>query len=198
MVDRILLILKVKNLTASKFADEIGVQRSSISHILSGRNLPSLNLIQKILKTFPEVSSEWLLNGVGPMSKTPNMDLFTSESKEIVPDKNLTPDLFNIQDSSFVDQNIDNQILDGTIDHDEPALDLDKAPGKIINTEIFTSGQGKSQEKLDHQEDKLVIEENTKPEKLVTENKENAFSDKKIEKIVIFYNNKTFREYFPE
>jgi len=198
MVDRILLILKVKNLTASKFADEIGVQRSSISHILSGRNLPSLDLIQKILKTFPEVSSEWLLNGVGPMSKTPNMDLFTSESKEIVPDKNLTPDLFNIQDSSFVNQNIDNQILDGTIDHDEPALDLDKAPGKIINTEIFTSGQDKSQEKLDHQEDKLVIEENTKPEKLVTENKENAFSDKKIEKIVIFYNNKTFREYFPE
>ncbi|MCK4287642.1 MAG: helix-turn-helix transcriptional regulator [Bacteroidales bacterium] len=67
MLDRISLILKHKNLTSAKFADEIGVQRSSISHVLSGRNKPSLEFIQKILKTYPEISSEWILFGKGKM-----------------------------------------------------------------------------------------------------------------------------------
>jgi plasmid maintenance system antidote protein VapI len=55
--------MKLNNLTASAFADEIGVQRSSISHILSGRNKPSLDIVVKILTRFPNVSSDWLLLG---------------------------------------------------------------------------------------------------------------------------------------
>ena len=51
--------------TASSFAEKIGVQRSSISHILSGRNKPSLDFILKVLATFPEVELYWLLNGKG-------------------------------------------------------------------------------------------------------------------------------------
>ncbi|MFI1771295.1 helix-turn-helix domain-containing protein [Thalassobellus citreus] len=51
--------------SASSFAEKIGVQRSSISHILSGRNKPSLEFILKILSTFPEVELYWLLNGKG-------------------------------------------------------------------------------------------------------------------------------------
>jgi transcriptional regulator with XRE-family HTH domain len=198
MVDRILLILKVKNLTASKFADEIGVQRSSISHILSGRNLPSLDLIQKILKTFPEVSSEWLLNGVGPMSKTPNIDLFNAERKEIASENINQPDLFNISDDSNIIQSLDKQELADEKDISQPALELNKAPEEIINTEILTSEQVKSQLKIEDKEDKFVTEEIAKPEIQATIKAENSVSDKKIEKIVIFYNNKTFREYFPE
>jgi hypothetical protein len=45
------------------------VQRSSISHLISGRNKPSLEFIQKILSRFPEVNTEWLLNGFGEMLK---------------------------------------------------------------------------------------------------------------------------------
>ena len=60
MNNRIQLILKTKDISASKFADEIGVQRSSISHILSGRNNPSLDFIQKILKRFPDINSDWI------------------------------------------------------------------------------------------------------------------------------------------
>lgn len=67
MLNRIALILKQKNLTSAKFADEIGVQRSSISHVLSGRNKPGLEFIQKILKTYPEISSDWILFGKGKM-----------------------------------------------------------------------------------------------------------------------------------
>ena len=55
--------MKLNNLSASAFADEIGVQRSSVSHILSGRNKPSLDFVIKVLNRFPNVSSDWLLLG---------------------------------------------------------------------------------------------------------------------------------------
>ena len=57
-------------LSASMFADKIGVQRSSISHILSGRNKPSLDFILKITGEFQDVDIHWLLNGKGSFPKT--------------------------------------------------------------------------------------------------------------------------------
>lgn len=56
--------------TASSFAEKIGVQRSSISHILSGRNKPSLDFVMKILHSYPEVELYWLLNGKGNFPST--------------------------------------------------------------------------------------------------------------------------------
>lgn len=55
--------------SASSFAEKIGVQRSSISHILSGRNKPSLEFVLKVLSTYPEVELYWLLNGKGSFPK---------------------------------------------------------------------------------------------------------------------------------
>ena len=63
MIERILEILKDKKLSPSQFADEIGIQRSGMSHLISGRNKPSLELIMKVLKRFPDVKPEWLLYG---------------------------------------------------------------------------------------------------------------------------------------
>ena len=68
--DRLLRILTSENLSSSKFADILGVQRSSISHILSGRNKPSLDFLQKILSNFPLISAEWIILGKGEMSKS--------------------------------------------------------------------------------------------------------------------------------
>lgn len=64
-------ILDYYDLTAAAFADQINVGRSSISHLLSGRNKPSLDFVMKIIQTFPEVGLYWLLNGKGqfPLSK---------------------------------------------------------------------------------------------------------------------------------
>ena len=70
MTERILSIIKYFNLSPSDFAEEIGVQRSSISHLISGRNKPSLEFIQKILFRFPEINPEWILNGKGEMLKS--------------------------------------------------------------------------------------------------------------------------------
>lgn len=66
-------ILDFYELSAAAFADKIEVGRSSISHILSGRNKPSLDFVMKIVKTFPEVELYWLLNGKGnfPASESP-------------------------------------------------------------------------------------------------------------------------------
>lgn len=65
---RLKKILDYYELTASAFADKIAVQRSSISHLLSGRNKPSLDFILKILDNFDEVNFEWLVKGEGEFS----------------------------------------------------------------------------------------------------------------------------------
>lgn len=67
MVNRIKNLISVKNLSASQFADNLGVQRSNISHILSGRNKPSLDFILKLHEIYPEISLEWLILGKGEM-----------------------------------------------------------------------------------------------------------------------------------
>jgi len=61
--NRIKMVIKMHNLTASAFADKIGVQRSSVSHILTGRNNPSLDFIEKTLINFPRVNADWLIMG---------------------------------------------------------------------------------------------------------------------------------------
>ena len=70
-VKRLERILKYYGLSASAFADRIRVQRSSISHILTGRNKPSLEFVLKVVKTFPEVNLYWLLNGKGSFPAKP-------------------------------------------------------------------------------------------------------------------------------
>ena len=69
MEDRFVINRKIENiiiskgLTSSHFADDIDVPRSSISHILANRNKPSLDIINKIIKKYPDVSFDWLMNG---------------------------------------------------------------------------------------------------------------------------------------
>ena len=63
LIDRFKYLMKLNNLSASAFAEKVGVQPSSISHVLSGRNKPSLEFVQKVLAQFPNVSADWLLTG---------------------------------------------------------------------------------------------------------------------------------------
>jgi transcriptional regulator with XRE-family HTH domain len=78
MKERILEFLKRENKTSAQFAEEINVQPSGISHILSGRNNPSLDFVIKMLEKYPFISTDWLLFGKGSMYKEPKMaDLFS-------------------------------------------------------------------------------------------------------------------------
>jgi transcriptional regulator with XRE-family HTH domain len=63
MIDRFKTLLLQLKLSPSEFADKIGVQRSSVSHVLSGRNKPGLDFLEKILNTFPEIDANWLITG---------------------------------------------------------------------------------------------------------------------------------------
>ena len=68
MKDRIAHIMRAKNLKASDFAALLGIQPSGVSHILAGRNNPSLEFIKKIKETFPEYNLDWIIFGTGPMT----------------------------------------------------------------------------------------------------------------------------------
>ena len=65
-------IMVYYGLSASAFAELIQVQRSSISHILSGRNKPSLDFILKLNTALPDINLYWLLNGTGDMLNGPS------------------------------------------------------------------------------------------------------------------------------
>ena len=92
IIKRLKEVLEYYSLTSSTFADSIEVQRSSISHLMSGRNKPSLDFVMKVVDKYPDVDLYWLLNGQGefpkqektietttPTSNSSSMDLFTTQ-----------------------------------------------------------------------------------------------------------------------
>jgi len=153
MNERISLILKYKNINAAKFADEIDVQRSGISHILSGRNKPSLDLIQKIFKKYPEISPEWLISGKGAMLKNPDLfqevDTSINDSKEVKKKES------------------EETLLSETENTVNDILDIKKQEKATPKTEVLKKDEVKN-------------------------------TSKKIEKILVFYTDNTFKEYLPE
>ena len=70
MKDRILKIMEHEGMSPSRFAEEIGIQRSAMSHIISGRNNASLDVLTKIMQRFTYVETDWLLFGKGNMIKS--------------------------------------------------------------------------------------------------------------------------------
>ena len=100
-IKRLEIILDYYNLSASAFADKINVQRSSLSHLLSGRNKPSFDFIIKVIEVFPEVDLYWILNGKGsfPKSEIVSTSFEASEknntSTPIIESSFSEPDLFS-------------------------------------------------------------------------------------------------------
>jgi|AntRauTorckE6833_2_1112554.scaffolds.fasta_scaffold00071_42 transcriptional regulator with XRE-family HTH domain len=85
MEERLTFIMKAKNLSMTKFADEIDVQRSNMSHVMNGRNKASLDFIRRILKRFPDINPDWLLFGKGSMTREDNGNQsFGKEEQELL------------------------------------------------------------------------------------------------------------------
>ena len=104
-IKRLELILDYYSLSASGFADKIDVQRSSLSHLLSGRNKPSLDFILKIIAVFPEVDLYWILNGKGNFPKSES-----NSTQQVAQKVNTAPTpKFAIGDNLFT-TNIDSDI----------------------------------------------------------------------------------------
>ncbi len=121
-IKRLEIILDYYNLSASAFADKISVQRSSLSHLLSGRNKPSLDFIIKVIEVFPEVDLYWILNGKGTFPKSEAINLLDEVKTApaevpLVQTKLDSPDLF----SATATIKNDNEIQPTEINHHSPA-----------------------------------------------------------------------------
>jgi len=112
-IKRLELILDYYNLSASAFADKISVQRSSLSHLLSGRNKPSLDFIIKVVEVFPEVDLYWILNGKGTFPKSEAIiisnDKHQKNDTEKLFDekKESTNDLFSTAENNSLEKEIE-------------------------------------------------------------------------------------------
>jgi len=100
MVERIKAVMAHYQLRAAQFSDAIGMQRSAVSHVLSGRNKPSLDFVMKLVQAFPDANLYWLLKGEGEFPATsPSMEsgqAETSSSKADVlpsPQQEIQPSL---------------------------------------------------------------------------------------------------------
>jgi transcriptional regulator with XRE-family HTH domain len=143
--DRLLKIKNSESMSSAMFADTVGVQRSSISHIMSGRNKPSLDFLQKVLTAFPKYRAEWLIMGTGSIYKKA------------------------VQNTLFED-----------VDTTESSS----------NTTINTT---KDENKVPEQTNSANSTNTTDIKEDVPPN-----SNKKTIKIVMFYSDNTFSEYYPE
>ena len=162
--NRLKRIITTEGLNSAAFADIIGVQRSSISHIVSGRNKPSLDFLQKILLNFPKYSAEWLIMGSGEMLKNDTQTSLFNDSQNIIKDNSLNAEITNVNQQKETDS-------------------LNKSVG---NSDI---------------KQKTIINEEDIPDygtvKSSIQPGIDKHKDKKVEKIVIFYSDMTFSEYFP-
>ena len=157
--ERIRLLISAKGLTPSKFADIIGVQRSGISHILSGRNKPGLDVLYKILANFPDISGDWLITGEGDMVKAKQKG--GTQQEELFPP----------------------QEQEGTVREPENVNREEEMPpyGKR-NTKEYDANREKARD----------------VKKEAPDTSDAAPGGRRIEKIVVFYADRTFREYSPE
>lgn len=205
--ERIKKILEEYGLSPSGFADLIKIQRSSMSHILSGRNNPSLDMVQKILSSFPELESDWLLIGRGPMKQ---LNLFGDEGEESqlpkkekkeekprqellspsIPKSENPPPINQEEKSSDYEQKEESRINEKYIESPTPKESPKMAESKPGYEESKNQNYNKNKEGSSKEE----------PSQNSSELFAAAFGQpqKKVERIVIFYSDKTFSIYSPE
>lgn len=159
---RIATLIEILGLTSGEFADKINVQRSSISHITSARNKPSLDFLERTLSVFPEINSEWLILGKGkPLksqlenNKKESLDL---ENKTV--QEQPSPTLFSLDEMDQKQKDSSNSNNDNTI----------QAPENRVKENSQT-------------EDQII------KNSILQKTKNNK---KKIEKILIIYEDHTF------
>lgn len=187
MKDRITLLIKAKNLTAAQFADEIGVQKSSISHIISGRNNASLDFIQKVLLCYPEVNMEWLMFGKGPLFKsvdTPsnanNGGLLNAVPTTVSTHVDLFSGLAPVQSADYRREN--------DLIQEQDQAEITKS--EDMQNEIAFPLKDRNENNESKAEDM--------PEIKMPVTGQKYRSAKTILKIVEFYSDNTYHEYFPD
>jgi len=175
--ERISKVIEYSGFTPSEFADEIDVQRSSISHITSGRNKPSLEFIIKIKSRFPEILWDWLVTGEGDMLKSELPEVTEDLEEEPKFEKTVPtslPDLFMMMNN----------------DDDFGSEEAQPEPIKQNPTESFIRDHDTSSDKISNSQ-RL---ENSNDQII---NQAIGNQNNKIKRIVIFYENGKFESFEP-
>ena len=224
MVDRINLLLKAKNITARQFAEEIGIQPSGMSHILSGRNNPSLDFVMKVVKRWPEININWLMFGKGemyvgvssaqPAAPSAEQQASTLNTETVVTDEPeqaqpLEYDLFSQPQTPPYVTNAPSSDPMPPVSSDPHHEDIsagnattDSTGTKSVEHSVHSSVQPKS-----NLQSGKATAVSTKPELLENRLNESAqppavlqpnLVKKKIVKIIVLYDDHSFAEYFPE
>jgi transcriptional regulator with XRE-family HTH domain len=167
MKDRINQFLAHESISPAEFADKIGVQRSSVSHVLNGRNYPSAAFIQKMLGSYQALNPRWLLLGEGTM-----FEVKSGQAKEAT--------LFQISDPK-----------EGLKSQDLPLPVTDVPVKETLNPKPATQG-----DQSGFQSDSGRPVE-TIPPLQVSELLLPAMAEKEVERIVLFFKDKTFTAYTP-
>ena len=196
MKDRIVKFLASEHISPAEFADKIGVQRSSMSHILNGRNYPSASFLQKMFQAYPSVNPRWLMIGDGSMNMD-SMNSFSVNSSSL-PDLNME---FNENSGSAPSVlNIDKNMLDFKINQAE---EVEPTSFVTNNTVLGEKAVKTTNTPVQHQN-----ENQFSPSSEPHNNLENPMNsgvsmptisneEKEIEKILFIYTDKTFSVYRP-
>lgn len=186
---RIYEVIQFLGLTPTAFADEIGIQRSGLSHILKGRNRPSLDMVQKIVARYPDINLTWLVNGTGNLSlSTPSVINLRQKTSE-EPKKTL-------------EENRGKSLKNTLFDFPQAEGAAEKSPK--ASPEVPTTRTAFSHEDF-QVKDAPSSENATSPTAPLEDPKSSGsrFSfdspegvgNKKIAKIVVFYSDHTFEEF---
>lgn len=132
---RIEKVIEMSNLNSGQFAIQIGVQNSTLSHILNSRNNPSLDVLKKILNRFPNISSDWLILGQGAMlreeKKSQRLSLFDDEEENNSLSEHLVPNSSQNQESEIEATSV--QMLKSEPDPIYRASSSPKTPEKMVS-----------------------------------------------------------------
>ena len=180
MKDRIARLIKDQALTSQKFAEVMGVQPSNISHILSGRNMPSFDFIRKLLQTYPELNPDWLIMGKGEMYRTfGEAEISPEESLAIPVGKPIVHELdFSEEpaEASNAEASVD-EGADGVLPEPTTSLSAERSlPPSAAETETASAIPSEEKE--------------SSSASLVS-------SPRRIDRVLFFYDDHSFEEYHP-
>lgn len=176
--DRIVELIKFLELSPTAFADEIGIQRSGLSHIMKGRNKPSLDVVQKIVTRFPDINLTWLVNGIGNISSsTPSVINLQQKQAQATPKEPENPfknTLFDAVPQEAKGKEEVQPVKNNGFTHEDFVVKENPAPRIAEKAQVTASQQPFS-----------APQPNIPP----------VSPGKNIDKILIFYTDNTFEEF---
>lgn len=105
MNERLAQFMRSEQLTAAKLAEIVQVQPSSISHLLSGRNKPNFEFVSRMLRMFPELNPDWIINGIGSMYRRKQTEYSTMEPNSVIAPQ-IEPNLFENKPKTEINQSV--------------------------------------------------------------------------------------------